>query len=268
MDYYQRCEWAFAQQGISSAEKFILVAMAKRAGNDLVEYYQSIASLCEETALNRKTAIKSLKALSESGFISDTGKRVGDTKQVVVYQINGIFEMMNSSKSDDLNSTKNGTVPESEQFQLFPETDENLPANSTVFSDKESQIYAGTVPNLGHGTNTGTNTGTKSDMRKSAVAPSAFSIFFDAYPRKKDRKKAEKAWEKLNPSHELAAEIMSALDRVKQSCDWLKDGGQYIPYPATWLNGRRWEDEADSAPSVPDAREPTPSGFLGIQGLI
>lgn len=141
MDYYQRCEWAFAQQGISSAEKFILVAMAKRAGNDLAEYYQSIASLCEETALNRKTAIKSLKALCESGLISDTGKRVGDTKQVVVYQINGIFEMINNSKSDDLNSTKSGTVPESEQFQLFAETVPNLPANSTVFSSKQSQIW-------------------------------------------------------------------------------------------------------------------------------
>ncbi|QPK62869.1 hypothetical protein IVG45_18895 [Methylomonas sp. LL1] len=136
MDYYQRCEWAFAQQGISSAEKFILVAMAKRAGNDLAEYYQSIASLSEETALNRKTAIKSLKALSESGFISDTGKRVGDTKQVVVYQINGIFEMIKKSKSDDLSSTKNGTIPKSEQFQLPPETVPNLRGNSPKFGTR------------------------------------------------------------------------------------------------------------------------------------
>lgn len=242
--------------------------MAKRAGNDLAEYFQSIASLCEETALNRKTVIRSLKALCESGFISDTGKRVGDTKQVVVYQIIGIFEMINNSKSDDLNSTKNGTIPESEQFQLFPETAPNLPANSTVFSTKESQIYAETVPNLGHGINTGINTGTKSDMRKSAEAPNAFSIFYDAYPKKKGRKNAEKAWGKLNPDDELIAKIMSALDQDKKSRGWLKDGGEYIPHPATWLNGRRWEDETDPPPSEPDARESTPSGFLGLAGLI
>lgn len=268
MDYYQRCEWAFAQHGMSSAEKFILVAMAKRAGNESAEYYQSIASLCEETELNRKTAIKSLKALCELGFISDTGRRVGDTKQVVVYQITGIFEMINNSKTDDLNSTKNGTVPESEQFQLFPETVPNLPANSTVFSAKESQIYAETVPNLGHGTNTGTNTGTKIDMRKSEKALGAFLIFYDAYPKKKGREKAEKSWAKINPNDELIAKIMSALDRAKQSRDWLKDGGQYVPYPASWLNGRRWEDEINSTPSAPDPHEPTPSGFLGIAGLI
>ena len=32
---------------------------------------------------------------------------------------------------------------------------------------------------------------------------------------------------------------------AKQSkCDqWIRDGGQYIPHPATWINGHRWEDE-------------------------
>ncbi|MCQ8119829.1 helix-turn-helix domain-containing protein [Methylomonas rosea] len=267
MDYYQRCEWAFAQQGISSAEKFILVAMAKRAGNDLAEYFQSIASLCEETALNRKTAIKSLKALCESGLISDTGKRVGDTKQVVVYQINGIFDMINNSKSDDLNSTKNGTVPELEQFQLFPETVPNLPANSTVFSAKESQIYAETVPNLGHGTNTLTKTLTKNICDENIE--NLFVKFYNAYPgHRKNRTNAKKAWDKLKPSDELAATIMSALELAKKSRDWLKDDGQYIPAPAVWLNKRRWEDEINSAPPTPDARETAQSSFLGIAGLI
>lgn len=267
MDYYHRCEWAFSQQGISSTEKFILIAMAKRAGNNLAEYFQSIASLCEETALNRKTVIKSLKALCESGFISDTGKRVGDTKHVVVYQINGIFEMINNSKSDDLNSTENGMVPESEQFQISPETAPNLPANSTVFSAKESQIYAERVPNLGHGTKTLTKTLTK-NIRSEKIENS-FAEFFDAYPgHRKNRTNAKKAWDKLKPSEELITEIMSGLDRAKQSRDWLNDDGQYIPAPAAWLNKRRWEDEINSTPSAPDARKPTPSGFLGIPGLI
>lgn len=267
MDYYQRCEWAFAKKGMKSAEKFVLVAMARRAGNELAEYYQSTQALCSETSLDRKTVIKSLKSLCESGFISDTGKRTGDTKQVVVYQINGIFEMINNSKSDDLNSTKNGTVPESEQFQLSPETAPNLPENSTVFPVKESQISAETVPNLGHGTNTGTNTGTKSI--RDEKNENSFSEFYDAYPgHRKNRANAKKAWDKLKPSDELITEIMSGLDRAKQFRDWLKDDGQYIPAPAVWLNKRRWEDEINSAPSAPDAREPTPNCFLGIPGLI
>jgi DNA replication protein DnaC len=37
------------------------------------------------------------------------------------------------------------------------------------------------------------------------------------------------------------------LEKQKVSTEWLKDGGQFIPHPATWLNGRRWEDEAPPA---------------------
>lgn len=36
---------------------------------------------------------------------------------------------------------------------------------------------------------------------------------------------------------------MSRLEQFRGSKDWLKDNGQYIPYPSTWLNQRRWEDE-------------------------
>ena len=40
---------------------------------------------------------------------------------------------------------------------------------------------------------------------------------------------------------------MEALSRQRQTDKWLKDGGQFIPNPATWLNQRRWEDQAVSA---------------------
>lgn len=265
MNYYHRCELAFAQQGISSAEKFILVAMARRSGNEMAEYYQSIASLSAETSLNRKTVIKSLKNLCEAGFISDIGKRVGDTKQVVVYQINGIFKMIEHAKSDALNSPKIGTVPESEQFQISPETDSNLPANSPNFSAKESQIYAETVPKLGHGINKGINKGNKNHV-SDKTHEKLFSEFYGAYPgNRKNRADAKKAWDKLNPSEELITEIMSGLDRSKQSRDWLKDDGQYIPAPAVWLNKHRWEDEIK--PIAAD-KASTSTPYLGLWGAV
>ena len=54
---------------------------------------------------------------------------------------------------------------------------------------------------------------------------------------------AIKAWKKLAPSADLVARIVSSVQRSCDSPDWRKDGGEYIPYPATYLNGRRWEDE-------------------------
>ena len=37
--------------------------------------------------------------------------------------------------------------------------------------------------------------------------------------------------------------MLAAIERQKQTAQWKENGGQYIPHPATWLNGRRWEDE-------------------------
>ena len=70
-----------------------------------------------------------------------------------------------------------------------------------------------------------------------------FEDFWKLYPKKKGKESAKKAWEKLNPSDELVETILSAVQRQMSSNDWTKDGGQFIPYPATWLNGHRWEDE-------------------------
>ena len=70
-----------------------------------------------------------------------------------------------------------------------------------------------------------------------------FAQFWAAYPKRKDRAKAQKAFAKLHPDEQLLAEILAALDWQKKTPDWLKDGGQFVPYAATYLNGRRWEDE-------------------------
>lgn len=70
-----------------------------------------------------------------------------------------------------------------------------------------------------------------------------FVDFWAAYPRKQAKMDAIKAWKKLAPSPDLVARIVASVQRSCDSPDWRKDGGQYIPYPATYLNGRRWEDE-------------------------
>lgn len=70
-----------------------------------------------------------------------------------------------------------------------------------------------------------------------------FDQFYSNYPKKIAKQAALKAWQKLKPDDALMDKIMQGLERWKQSDSWLKDNGQYIPYPATWINQRRWEDE-------------------------
>ena len=70
-----------------------------------------------------------------------------------------------------------------------------------------------------------------------------FEAFWTAYPKKKSKGQALSAWKKLKPDSSLQAVILKAIEAQKRSPDWQKDKGQYIPYPATWLNAMAWEDE-------------------------
>ena len=90
-----------------------------------------------------------------------------------------------------------------------------------------------------------TNKNDKNEKNKYSCAN--FDLFYRSYPKKKARRDAEKAWSKLNPDESLFQSIMTALEKHKASQDWKKDGGQFIPLPATWINGRRWEDEVKEA---------------------
>jgi len=77
-----------------------------------------------------------------------------------------------------------------------------------------------------------------------------FAKFYKLYPNKKGKANAQKAWKKINPDPELFNLILSGLAKYCASPDWTKDGGQFIPHPATWLNGKRWEDEVSPASNV------------------
>ena len=74
-----------------------------------------------------------------------------------------------------------------------------------------------------------------------------FEKFWSLYPKKVAKQDAFKAFQKINPAK--YEEIYSGVARAKDSADWSKDDGKFIPYPATWLNGVRWED--DLSPAAP-----------------
>lgn len=72
-----------------------------------------------------------------------------------------------------------------------------------------------------------------------AVSPVGFTEFWIAYPKKVGKGAAEAAWKKLKPS---LSDVLHAISAQSSSDQWRKDGGQFVPNPATWLNQRRWED--------------------------
>lgn len=85
-----------------------------------------------------------------------------------------------------------------------------------------------------------------------ASASAEFDAFWRAYPRRKAKADARKAWAQTAAVRPPLVELLQAVRRACAGDDWRRDGGRYIPYPATWLRGERWTDEDD----VPLAQEP------------
>ena len=67
-----------------------------------------------------------------------------------------------------------------------------------------------------------------------------FAEFWKVYPRKVGKLAAGRAWKRLRPP---LPKVLAALEAWRNSPEWLKDGGRYIPHPATWLNRGGWDDE-------------------------
>lgn len=74
--------------------------------------------------------------------------------------------------------------------------------------------------------------------------PSPFEAFWAAYPKKKAKDDAQRAWDKRRPDAALLALMLHALDSQRRSPDWLRESGRFIPFPATWLNRGQWTDTA------------------------
>jgi len=79
------------------------------------------------------------------------------------------------------------------------------------------------------------------DMAKKEALEISFAEFWEAYPRKVNKKEAKQKWFKAKLPD--LAFILKALEIQKQTESWQKNKGKYIPHPTTWLNQERWEDE-------------------------
>lgn len=80
-----------------------------------------------------------------------------------------------------------------------------------------------------------------------SLEPDGFSVFWNAYPRKVSKTNALKAWKRAElPDLQVILAAIAVQSKTKQ---WQTP--EYIPHPATWINGRKWEDEISAAaPSV------------------
>ena len=163
----------------------------------------------------------------------------------------------------------------------------NLQVNTEVYNEVNTEVQSEVKTEVNTEVNNGflqldnNKTKTKNKTKKEIYKESenGFDIFWEEYPKKKGRGAAEKAFEKAIKKTDINT-LLDALKVQKTGSQWIRDNGQYIPYPATWLNQERWEDEPDFTPADshakprydPNARNDVQAGYQGamemLEGLI
>ena len=97
--------------------------------------------------------------------------------------------------------------------------------------------------------------------REASVCDARFDEFWIQYPRKENKQGAIKAFKKLNPSEKLFEEILLALSKQKS---WSAFQNGYAPHAATWLNAKRWEDQAPINQSINNHSQPLQNGTSSL----
>lgn len=138
---------------------------------------------------------------------------------------------------------------------VISQSDGDIYSSETSLAPKESPVFL-QGENLGSskGKTITENTAENTSREKNPPTPrknnatqewqdQAFEDIWDHYPRKNDKAGARREWMKLWPDGTLAHEILYAINNQKDSVQWGKDGGAYIPHFRTWLHNERWKDE-------------------------
>jgi len=99
-----------------------------------------------------------------------------------------------------------------------------------------------------HATSTSIST---SYLNSSLNSDSEFEQFWTAYPKKKGKKAALQAWRKAKDRPKVV-DIIQSIEKQRKSSDWVKENGQFIPHPSTWLNQGRWADEGVEVSGMSD----------------
>lgn len=184
--------------------------------------------------LSEKKIRNALKNLQDAGLILTGNFNKSAYDRTLWYAFSDLSEsilpkrQMEVAEKANQNSQKGEPIP-----------DNNTDTNSNDYPDNNNP----------HNPPEGERAATHRRAKTTDYDADGFAAFWAAYPKKAGKADALKAWNKLKPDIVLQAKMGEALTAQKKSPQWTKNNGQYIPMPSTWLNGRRWEDEAPQAQS-------------------
>jgi len=208
---------------------------------------------------NERRARRALKGLASKWYIkrlSTPGKHSNYPILIDKYEVkvgSKVGLRLNARKSKNerrLCYEKNGTRRGEGELGVIPGGEQVVEVG--VFGGRRTDEKAASSPPL-------LKKEKETEKKKEKTPLLEFDRFWNAYPRKVGKPAALRAWRNLLRivwTPKTPSELMAGLERWKATDQWQKESGKFIPYPATFLNQRRWEDD-------PPARERNPESSVG-----
>jgi len=162
--------------------------------------------------------------------------------------IDGVITIPNWEKHQSLDALEKKRERDRKYQQIHRENIKLLAKSSDTSSDMSSDVSG-----------TDKNRIDKNRIDTVSLCDEKFNEFWSEYPRKDNKTTARKVYKKAMKSGDISEAILYGLRKYKQSEQWNRDGGKYIPMAATWLNQCRWEDYADQQEPEPKPPEPRPA---------
>lgn len=250
-----RCVWD--NENLTLQEKALLVKV-----ESFKECFASNEYLANFINVSVSRVKQVIKSLEEKGFVYRTVERKGTVVAKRVISVNrylfyGVEPRTGSCPTKEIGQE---VVPSKDRKLSEPRTG-SCPYNN---KDSNNSVNSKDTPITPKGVDE-RPAPVKLKPKKPDDQERKFNLFWSLYPRKTNKQAAIKAWQKLKPSNDLFDKIMHALSKHCVSDGWQRDGGQFIPHPSTWINGKRWEDELpvnlpqvrNSAPVEPNFHDTT-----------
>ena len=282
---------SFFKLGLNADELHTLNLIFSFEANNKI-YIGSSKYLCDMLNYSKPRALRILKSLTDKGYLK---KEASNGRINSIYKINHMFlyqqiknnenysQLADNKQSQNVTDNSNKMLPSniSNSNEMLQIQSQNVTVNSNdllpnknIYKNNNKNIYAHSENEQVYNheddkqkENDSLSSNTiKQDTKNKAIKKQnkelnelqekQFDKFWQAYPKKVSKKQAQKSWKKINPSLELFEKILKALEMVKQTEQWEKDNGKFIPYPATWLNQERWTDEIKMMQDIKPVIEP------------
>lgn len=235
---------AFTDRRLGARDLRVLGVLYGHAGSNRM-CWPAVATIAELTGIDRRDVQRAVRRLEGFGWVSvEAGGGRSSTSRYRLWsapQASGTQKAGDSPPKRRVMCHEKAGDPTARTYQNSPEN-RNNPSCASPMASATGNASSGWVDD-----NKATMPLVDRTERKRSEAAQmeGFAMFWAAYPRRRGKADAFKVWSALKPDVAMIERILEALVQTRASSDWRREGGQFIPYPATWLRRQGWEDELE-----------------------